>query len=118
MEDLGGLPGGGGNCSPFSLAEQITGLLVSKCLSEIRSHSQPQLASKWILAFFIDLLLKSGAYKVANRWRFCLHKINEGRTGERHLIQGEGREKGSVQEGGRGKLKEKGNQNLSLGLGK
>lgn len=55
---------------------------------------------------------------MANRWRFCLHKINERRTGERHLIQGEGREKGGVQEGGRGKLKEKGNQNLSLGLGK
>ena len=52
MEDVGGLPGGGGNCSPFSLAKQITGLLMSKCLSEIRSHSQPQLASKWILAFF------------------------------------------------------------------
>lgn len=24
-----------------------------------------------------DFLLKSGAHKVANRWRFCLHKIDE-----------------------------------------
>ena len=118
-EDLGGLPRGGGNYSQFSSSktnhwaphEQVP-----------FSHQKPPPAQNSIQMDpgFLPLIFCSN--QVHTRWpiggAFVSTKLMRGEGGRERGVQGKGRERGSVQEGGSGKLEEKGNQNLSFVLEK
>lgn len=112
MEDLGGLPRGGGNLTQFS-----SGKTNNWASHEQGPFSQqkppPAQGSIQRDPGLLPLIPCSG--QVCTRWPIdgALVPTIEGKK------RGEGQEVGGgVQEGGSGNLKEKGNQNLSLGFEK
>lgn len=65
-----------------------------------------------------DFLLKSGTYEVANRWRICPHKIDQGEKGGWSVRKGKGEGQHGAGEGVENRVEEIRNQRPVTWLGK